>query len=124
LQCLGDVVGGTGAAHTDHRHPAQAERQRVGDRDDLHHAGVAEPLHSLTDRGLRQSDCGTQSCVRDPAVALQLFDDRPVGGVELGARSVHATDTGSYGAAAQGNPWRAQWKHALSLIQRPSRATV
>ena len=30
--------------------------QRIGDRDDLHHAGVEQPLHPLADGGLGQPD--------------------------------------------------------------------
>ena len=40
----------------DHRLAPEAERQRVGDRDDLHDAGLDEPLHPLADRGLGEPD--------------------------------------------------------------------
>ena len=54
----------------------EADLQRVGDRDDLHDAGVEQPLHALADGGLGQADGLADRGVRPPAVLLQLLDDR------------------------------------------------
>jgi len=53
----------------------EAQRQRVGDRDDLHHAGVLETLDSLPDGGLGQPDRLADRGVGPSAVFLQLLDD-------------------------------------------------
>ena len=57
---LGQRVGLTGPAPAVHAHadqglPGEAHLQRVGDRDDLHDAGLQQPLHALPHRGLRQA---------------------------------------------------------------------
>ena len=58
------------------------ERERVGDGDHLHRAGVDQALHPLAHRGLRQPDRRRQPGVGQPAVVLQLLDDGPVGVVQ------------------------------------------
>ena len=60
----------------DHRLAAEAELQRVGDRDDLHDAGVGEPLHPLAHGGLGEPDRLADRGVGAAAVLLQLLDDR------------------------------------------------
>ncbi len=47
----------------------------IGDGDDLHDAGVEQPLHALADGGLGQPDRLADGGVRPAAVLLQLLDD-------------------------------------------------
>ena len=67
----------------DHRHAPVPELQRIGDRDDLHHARLEQALHALAHGGLGQADGGAQLRVRRGR-RLQLFDDGPVDLVEPG----------------------------------------
>ena len=60
----------------DHRLAREPELQRVGDRDDLHHAAVDQPLDALADGGLGQPDDLADGGVRAAAVLLELLDDR------------------------------------------------
>src|SRR3954451_6324217 len=73
---LGDLAGDCfDVAFTpdaDHRLTGEADLQRVGDRDDLHHATVEQALHALPDGGLREPDRLADSRVRSPTVFLQL----------------------------------------------------
>ena len=55
---------------------AKPSCERVGDRDDLHHAAVDQPLDALADGGLGQPDDLADRGVRAPAVLLELLDDR------------------------------------------------
>ena len=55
---------------------AKPTDERVGDRDDLHHAGVDEPLHALAHGRLGQPDGLADGGVRTATVLLQLLDDR------------------------------------------------
>ena len=75
------------AAHADHAHAPQTQRQRIGDRHDLHHPAVDEALDPLTHRRLRQPDGSAQLGVGQPAVALELLDDGPVDLVDVAALS-------------------------------------
>ena len=52
----------------DHRLPGEPELERVGDGDDLHHAGVDQPLHALADGGLGEADHLADRGVRTAAV--------------------------------------------------------
>ena len=83
------VVGRSLGAHADHRHPPVADRQRVGDGDDLHHAGVEQALHTLARRRLGQADGGAEARVRHPAVVLERLDDRPVDRIERVVGAFH-----------------------------------
>ena len=60
----------------DHGLAREPELQRIGDRDDLHHAAVDQPLDALADGGLGQPDHLADGGVRAPAVLLELLDDR------------------------------------------------
>ena len=68
--------GVAGAADADHRLARETELHRVGDRDDLHHAGVDHALDALAHRGLGQSDGLADARIGPPAVLLQFLDDR------------------------------------------------
>src|SRR6185312_8138814 len=59
----------------DHGLPPEAQGQRIGDGDDLHHAGVLEALHALPDGRLGQPHGLADRGVGAPAVLLQLLDD-------------------------------------------------
>ena len=76
------TVGSPSVRDADHRHPPQAERQGVGDGDDLHDAAVDQALHPLAHGGLRQPDRLAELGVRQPAVVLELLDDGPIDVVE------------------------------------------
>ena len=56
----------------DHRLAREAELERVGDRDDLHDAGVGEPLHALAHGGLREPDDLADRGVGATSVLLEL----------------------------------------------------
>ena len=89
---LGERVGHrlerAGHPDADHRLAREAELQRVGDRDDLHHAAVDEPLHPLADRGLGEADHLADRGVGAAAVLLELLDDRLGDVVELACRAL------------------------------------
>ena len=74
-QRVGDRLQRALDPDADHRLAGEAELERVGDRDDLHDAGVEQPLDPLADRGLGQADDLADGCVGTPAVLLQLLDD-------------------------------------------------
>ena len=88
---LQDVAGDL---HADHGLAAEAERERIGDRDDLHDLVLDEPLHALAHCGLRQPDLRASRGVGEPAVVLEQLDERLVGVVErrLGARRRFLTE--------------------------------
>jgi hypothetical protein len=48
----------------------------VGHGDDLHHAGVDQPLHALPDGRLGETYHFADRGIRTTAVGLELFDDR------------------------------------------------
>ena len=73
---VGDRLERAADPDADHRLPGEAELERVGDRDDLHHAAVDQPLDALPDRGLGQADHLADGGVRAPTVLLELLDDR------------------------------------------------
>ena len=56
---------------------------RVGDRDDLHDAGLDQLLHPLPHRGLGQPDRLADAGVGPATVLLQLLDDRLGGVIQL-----------------------------------------
>ena len=56
--------------------PPEPELERVGDRHDLHDAGLGQPLHPLPDGGLGEPDRLPDRRVRLASVRLQLLDDR------------------------------------------------
>ena len=60
----------------DHRLPAEAELERVGDGHDLHDPGLGEPLDPLPHGGLGEPDGLADRGVGASAVLLQLLDDR------------------------------------------------
>jgi hypothetical protein len=64
----------------DHGLPPETQRQRIGHRHDLHHAGVLEALNPLPDRCLGQPHDLADRGVGTPAVLLQLLDN-PLGDV-------------------------------------------
>ena len=72
---LGDHGSVPLGADADHGLAAEADLERVGDGDDLHHAGVQQPLHPLPDGGLRQPDGLPDGRVWTSTVLLQLLDD-------------------------------------------------
>jgi hypothetical protein len=62
---------------------AVAAAHRVGDRDHLHVARLGEALHAFAHGALAEAELGGHLGERGAPVALQVFDDRPVGVVEL-----------------------------------------
>ena len=93
----------------DHRLPGEAELERVGDRDDLHHAALDQPLHALAHRGLREAHDLADGGVRAASVLLQLLDDglgdvvEGHGPLALGCHAAHAVRTGARGQRIHGN---------------------
>ena len=85
-QLLGHLCRVPGAADADHRLPGEAQLHRIGDGDDLHHAGVDHALDPLPHRGLGQPDRLADARIRPTAVLLQLLDDRLGQLVELDRR--------------------------------------
>ena len=73
---VGDALDVALDVDADHGLAAEAHLERVGDRDDLHDAGVEQPLHPLAHGGLGQADGLADRGVGLPAVLLQLLDDR------------------------------------------------
>ena len=71
-QLVGDRLDVAGHRDRDHRLPGQADLHRIGDRDDLHDAGVDQPLHPLAHRRLGQPDRLADRGVRAAPVLLQL----------------------------------------------------
>jgi hypothetical protein len=67
-------------AQADHRLAGEAQLERVGDRDDLHHARVQQPLHPLAHGRLGQPHRAADRGVGPATVLLQLLDD-PLGDV-------------------------------------------
>jgi hypothetical protein len=59
----------------DHRLAGEAQLEGVGDRDDLHHAAVGEPLHPLPYGRLGQADHLADGGVGPAAVLLELLDN-------------------------------------------------
>src|SRR5436305_883384 len=65
----------------DHGLPPEAERQRIGDGHDLHHAGVLEALHALPDGrlgqpyGLADRGIGTPAAMQAAAAAFEGWRD-------------------------------------------------
>src|SRR5439155_17930619 len=55
-QLLGHPGGVAGAADADHRLPGETQLHRIGDRHDLHDAGVDHTLDALTSGCHRQPD--------------------------------------------------------------------
>ncbi|MEG8034502.1 hypothetical protein QP157_03940 [Sphingomonas sp. LR61] len=104
---IGDCSGVTADPDADHRLPVEAELHRVGDRDDLHDAGLGELLDALPDRRLAETDGLADLAVRTAAVRLELFDD-PLRGVVDRSRTSwccrHAGQHGSEARSAQGIP--------------------
>jgi hypothetical protein len=82
-QGLGDRLAGTLDDHPQQRLPAEPELERVGDRDDLHHAGVLELLDAAAHGVLREADGVTDLGVGASAVLLEVLDDRPGREVQL-----------------------------------------
>src|SRR5205823_2539390 len=115
------------ALDANHGLTAEAERHRVGDRDDLHDAAVDQPLDPLPDRGLGQADRLADCRVGPPAVLLELLDDPFRGVVEDDARgppgSVPAfppgpVPVGTLSAADDRSPWH--MSHAVASFARQS----
>jgi hypothetical protein len=73
------------AGDPDHRLAGEAHLERIGDRDDLHDAGIQQPLHPLADGGLGEPDGLPDRRVGPAAVLLELLDDRFRDVVEHGA---------------------------------------
>ena len=74
-ELLGDLQRVTGAPDADHRLAGESELHGVGDRDDLHHAGIDHPLDALPDRGLGQPHGLPDAGIRPAAVLLEVLDD-------------------------------------------------
>jgi hypothetical protein len=74
-QRVGDRLDVALGADPDHRLPGEAELERVGHGDDLHHAAVEQTLYALPHSRLGQPDGLPDRGVRHPAVLLQLLDD-------------------------------------------------
>ena len=97
-ELVGDLLQVAVAADADHGLAAEAEHQRVGHRDDLHDAGLLQPLHALPDGGLGQPDRLADRRVGLAAVGLQLLDD------PLGDLVERRRDDGAAAARAVGHP--------------------
>ena len=97
---VGDRLEVARGPYADHGLAGEAELERVGDRDDLHHAGVEQPLHPLADRRLGQPDRLADRRVRPPAVLLELLDDLLGHVVEQGVAAPSRTVT-----RRAGGPW-------------------
>ena len=69
---LGGVALTTDA---DHCLPAEPQLHRVGDRDDVHHPGINQPLHPLAHRGLRQPHLLADPRIGAATIALEFLDD-------------------------------------------------
>ena len=82
---VGHRLDGALDVDPDHRLPAEAELEGVGDGDDLHDPGLGEPLHPLAHGGLGEADRLADRGVGATAVLLQLLDDRLGDLVEDGA---------------------------------------
>src|SRR5690606_28127941 len=63
------------ALHADHGLSPETEGERIGHRDDLHHARIDEALNALADGGLRQPHRLPDRGVRLAPVLPQLLDD-------------------------------------------------
>ena len=95
---LGDQVGGleqpAADPDADHRLAGEPELHGVGDRDDLHHAALDQPLDALADGGLGQADDLADGGVGATAVLLELGDDLLGDAVELGGGAGGGSGTG------------------------------
>ena len=68
---VGDRLERPAGPDADHRLPGEAELEGVGDRDDLHHPAVHEPLHALPHRRLGEA--------RRPCRSRRTSGGRPAG---------------------------------------------
>jgi len=89
-QCLGDRGQVAVDADADQRLAAKPHLEGVGHRDDLHDAGVEQPLDPLPHGRLREADLLGNGRVRLPPILLKVLDDRLGDVIEarLGIRGV------------------------------------
>ena len=84
---LGELPGQSlriaGAADADHRLAGEAELERIGYRDDLQQAALAELLNAVAHSSFRQANGLADRRVGTPAVGLEFFDDLLRDGVEV-----------------------------------------
>ena len=74
-ELVGDRLELTHRLDPDHRLAGEAELERIGHRDHLHHTAVGQPLDALTDCCLGQADHLADGRVGAAAVLLELLDD-------------------------------------------------
>jgi hypothetical protein len=97
----------------DERLSAVSKLQWIGDRHDLHHAGVLEALHTTSHARLGESDFVCDGTVGATTVALEVADDLSINRVETIRRGGNQFRSRALCALLGLTKWFGRWHWSL-----------